>query len=206
MFFHGGIWHVLINMFVLWMFGNELERLWGKKFFLNYYFTTGVGAGLVTMIFGLNSMTPIVGASGAVYGVLLAYGVIYPNRQVYLYGLIPIKSIWFVIGVGVIAFLSSFNEMSQISHLTHLSGMIIGYLLLKKPVRWKTLWFSILKRVMEYKVQKEEKKVLQQHVIERDVDQILDKINREGFNSLSEEEQDRLYKGSRSLSKNKKKD
>tara|TARA_Y100000816_G_scaffold16351_1_gene10757 strand:- start:1 stop:828 length:828 start_codon:yes stop_codon:yes gene_type:complete len=206
MFFHGGIWHVLINMFVLWMFGNELERLWGKKFFLNYYFTTGVGAGLVTMIFGLNSMTPIVGASGAVYGVLLAYGVIYPNRQVYLYGLIPIKSIWFVIGVGVIAFLSSFNEMSQISHLTHLSGMIIGYLLLKKPVRWKTLWFSISKRVMEYKVQKEEKKVLQQHVIERDVDQILDKINREGFNSLSEEEQDRLYKGSRSLSKNKKKD
>ena len=206
MFFHGGIWHVLINMFVLWMFGNELERLWGKKFFLNYYFTTGVGAGLVTMIFGLNSMTPIVGASGAVYGVLLAYGVIYPNRQVYLYGLIPIKSIWFVIGVGVIAFLSSFNEMSQISHLTHLSGMIIGYLLLKKPVRWKTLWFSISKRVTEYKVQKEEKKVLQQHVIERDVDQILDKINREGFNSLSEEEQDRLYKGSRSLSKNKKKD
>ena len=206
MFFHGGIWHVLINMFVLWMFGNELERLWGKQFFLNYYFTTGVGAGLVTMIFGLNSMTPIVGASGAVYGVLLAYGVIYPNRQVYLYGLIPIKSIWFVIGVGAIAFLSSFNEMSQISHLTHLSGMIIGYLLLKKPVRWKTLWFSISKRVMEYKVQKEEKKVLQQHVIERDVDQILDKINREGFNSLSEEEQDRLYKGSRSLSKNKKKD
>ena len=206
MFFHGGIWHVLINMFVLWMFGNELERLWGKKFFLNYYFTTGVGAGLVTMIFGLNSMTPIVGASGAVYGVLLAYGVIYPNRQVYLYGLIPIKSIWFVIGVGVIAFLSSFNEMSQISHLTHLSGMIIGYLLLKKPVRWKTLWFSISKRVTEYKVQKEEKKVLKQHVIERDVDQILDKINREGFNSLSEEEQDRLYKGSRSLSKNKKKD
>ena len=206
MFFHGGIWHVLINMFVLWMFGNELERLWGKKFFLNYYFTTGVGAGLVTMVFGLNSMTPVVGASGAVYGVLLAYGVIYPNRQVYLYGLIPIKSIWFVIGVGVIAFLSSFNEMSQISHLTHLSGMIIGYLLLKKPVRWKTLWFSISKRVTEYKVQKEEKKVLQQHVIERDVDQILDKINREGFNSLSEEEQDRLYKGSRSLSKNKKKD
>ena len=206
MFFHGGIWHVLINMFVLWMFGNELERLWGKKFFLNYYFTTGVGAGLITMIFGFNSMTPVVGASGAVYGVLLAYGVIYPNRQVYLYGLIPIKSIWFVIGVGAIAFLSSFNEMSQISHLTHLSGMIIGYLLLKKPVRWKTLWFYISKRVMEYKVQKEEKKVLQQHVIERDVDQILDKINREGFNSLSEEEQDRLYKGSRSLSKNKKKD
>ena len=206
LFFHGGIWHVLINMFVLWMFGNELERLWGKKFFLNYYFATGVGSGLVTMIFGIHSMTPIVGASGAVYGVLLAYGIIYPNRQVYLYGLIPVKSLWFVIGVGTIAFLSSFNEVSQISHLTHLSGMIIGYLLLKKPIQWGTLWFTIMKRIMEYRVQKEEKNIFKQHAIERDIDQILDKINREGFESLSEEEQDRLYNGSRSLFKNKKKD
>ncbi|MBT4383303.1 MAG: rhomboid family intramembrane serine protease, partial [Candidatus Marinimicrobia bacterium] len=79
LFFHGGIWHVLINMFVLWMFGGELERLWGKRHFLKYYFSTGVGAGLITMMFGLNSMTPIIGASGAVYGVLLAYGITYPN-------------------------------------------------------------------------------------------------------------------------------
>ncbi len=206
MFFHGGIWHVLINMFVLWMFGSELERLWGKKFFLNYYFITGVGSGLVTMIFGIHSMTPIVGASGAVYGVLLAYGVIYPNRQVYLYGLIPIKSLWFVIGVGSIAFLSSFNEGSQISHLTHLSGMIIGYFLLKNPFQLKKTWFSISKRILEYRVQKQEKKIFQEHAIERDVDQILDKINREGFKSLSQKEEDRLYKGSQTLSKNKKKD
>jgi len=206
MFFHGGIWHVLINMFVLWMFGSELERLWGKKFFLNYYFITGVGSGLVTMMFGLHSMIPIVGASGAVYGVLLAYGVIYPNRQVYLYGLIPIKSLWFVIGVGSIAFLSSFNEGSQISHLTHLSGMIIGYFLLKNPFQLKKTWFSISKRIMEYQVQKQEKKIFREHVIERDVDQILDKINREGFKSLSQKEEDRLYKGSQTLSKNKKKD
>jgi len=106
LFFHGGVWHVLINMFVLWMFGSELERLWGKEYFLKFYFGTGVGAGLVTLLFGLNSMTPIVGASGAVYGVLLAYGLTYPNRTIYLYGLIPIKSIWFVIGIGTIAFMS----------------------------------------------------------------------------------------------------
>jgi len=206
LFFHGGIWHVLINMFVLWMFGSELERLWGKKHFLKFYFVTGVGAGLVTMIFGLNSMTPIVGASGAVYGVLLAYGLTYPNRTVYLYGIIPIKSLWFVIGIGVIAFMSSFDNVSQISHLTHLSGMMIGYLMLKRPVRFNDLWFTIRKRTLEYKIKHEEKKVSQHQAIEREIDRILDKINREGFDSLTEEEHDRLYKGSQSLSRTKKKD
>ena len=206
LFFHGGIWHVLINMFVLWMFGSELERIWGKGHFLKFYFVTGVGAGLVTMIFGLNSMTPIVGASGAVYGVLLAYGLTYPNRTVYLYGIIPIKSLWFVIGIGVIAFMSSFDNVSQISHLTHLSGMVIGYLMLKRPLRFNDLWFTIRKRTLEYKIKHEEKKVTQHQEIEREIDHILDKINREGFDSLTEEEHDRLYKGSQSLSRTKKKD
>ena len=206
LFFHGSIWHVLINMFVLWMCGSELERLWGKEHFLKFYFVTGVGAGLVTIIFGLNSMTPIVGASGAVYGVLLAYGLTYPNRTVYLYGIIPIKSLWFVIGIGVIAFMSSFDNVSQISHLTHLSGMVIGYLMLKRPVRFNDLWFTIRKRTLEYKIKHEEKKVSQHQAIEREIDRILDKINREGFDSLTEEEHDRLYKGSQSLSRTKKKD
>jgi len=206
LFFHGSIWHVLINMFVLWMFGSELERLWGKEHFLKFYFVTGVGAGLVTIIFGLNSMTPIVGASGAVYGVLLAYGLTYPNRTVYLYGIIPIKSLWFVIGIGVIAFMSSFDNISQISHLTHLSGMVIGYLMLKRPVRFNDLWFTIRKRTLEFKIKHEEKKVSQHQEIEREIDRILDKINREGFDSLTEEEHDRLYKGSQSLSRTKKKD
>jgi len=206
LFFHGGIWHVLINMFVLWMFGSELERLWGKEHFLKFYFVTGVGAGLVTMIFGLNSMTPIVGASGAVYGVLLAYGLTYPNRTVYLYGIIPIKSLWFVVGIGIIAFMSSFDNVSQISHLTHLSGMMIGYLMLKRPIRFNDLWFTIRKRTLEYKIKNEEKKITQHQAIEREIDRILDKINREGFDGLNEEEHDRLYKGSQSLSRTKKKD
>ena len=206
LFFHGGIWHVLINMFVLWMFGSELERLWGKSHFLKFYFVTGVGSGLLTMLFSLQSITPIVGASGAVYGVLLAYGLTYPNRQIYLYGIIPIKSIWFVIGIGMIAFMSSFNNISQISHITHLSGMLIGYLMLKRPVEWRSLWFSIRKRTLEYRVVQEEKKATHRQKIEQDIDIILDKINREGFDSLSEKEQDSLYKGSRSLSQYKKKD
>ena len=206
LFFHGGIWHVLINMFVLWMFGSELERLWGRNHFLKFYFVTGVGSGLLTMLFSLQSITPIVGASGAVYGVLLAYGLTYPNRQIYLYGIIPIKSIWFVIGIGMIAFMSSFNNISEVSHITHLSGMLIGYLMLKRPVEWSSLWFSIRKRTLEYRVVQEEKKATYRQKIEKDIDIILDKINREGFDSLSQKEQDSLYKGSRSLSRHKKKD
>ena len=206
LFFHGGIWHVLINMFVLWMFGSELERIWGKPRFLKFYFMTGIGSGLITMLFSLQSMTPIVGASGAVYGVLLAYGLTYPNRQIYLYGIIPIKSIWFVIGIGFIAFMSSFNNLSQVSHITHLSGMLIGYLMLKRPFQWRTLWFSIRKKTLEYQVHQKEKKLSHIQKIEHDVDIILDKINREGFDKLSKDEQDQLYEGSRSLSRHKKKD
>ena len=206
MFFHGDIWHVLINMFVLWMFGSELERAWGKKNFLRFYFITGVGSGLGTMLFGLQSMVPIVGASGAIYGVLLAYGVMFPNRTVYLYGIIPIKSIWFVIGIGVIAFFSSFNNFTNISHLTHLFGMIIGYIYLKRPIHFRTLWFSVFKKVLEYKIQKQEIKISHSIEMEKDLNSILDKINREGFKSLTEEEEKRLYKNSKTLSKGKKKD
>ena len=206
LFLHGGIWHVLINMFVLWMFGSELERLWGKNHFYKFYFTTGIGSGIITMFFGLNSVTPVVGASGAVYGVLLAYGLTYPNRTIYLYGIIPIKSMWFVFGIGLIAFFSSFTNVSQISHVTHIAGMVIGYLTLKKPFRLNNLLFSIRKKTIEYKIQKEQKIITKENDIKKDLDSILDKINSEGFDSLSENEQERLYKGSQSLSRNKKKD
>jgi len=206
LFFHGGIWHVLINMFVLWMFGSELERLWGKNHFLKFYFITGVGSGLVTMLVNVQSITPVVGASGAVYGVLLAYGLTYPNRTVYLYGIIPIKSLWFVLGIGFIAFMSSFDNMSQVSHVTHLSGMLIGYFMLKKPIKLKGLWFQLRKKTLEYQIQREEKELSKNFIVEQDINQILDKINQEGFDSLTDEEQDRLYKGSQSLSRGRKKD
>ncbi len=206
LFFHGGVWHVLINMFVLWMFGSELERLWGKTRFIKFYFITGVGSGLITMLFNFQSTTPIIGASGAVYGVLLAYGLTYPNRTVYLYGIIPIKSLWFVIGIGFIAFFSSFNNISQVSHITHIAGMCIAYLFLKKPIYLGDFVFSIRKKALEYQVQQEEKRISKQNKIEKDIDRILDKITMEGFDSLSKEEYNRLYSGSRTLSQNKKKD
>ena len=206
LFFHGGIWHVLINMFVLWMFGSELERLWGKLRFLKYYFITGIGSGIVTALLNLSSITPVVGASGAVFGVLMAYGITYPNRTIYLYGIIPIRSMLFVIAVGLIAFVSSFDGTSRISHITHLSGMVIGYLILKRRWQFNDIWFSIRKKTLEYQIQREERKISHRQELENNIDKILDKINDQGFQSLSDKEEKQLYENSKSLSKHKKKD
>ena len=206
LFFHGGIWHVLINMFVLWMFGSELERLWGKKRFLKYYFVTGIGSGIMTALLNLSSITPVVGASGAVFGVLMAYGITYPNRTIYLYGIIPIRSMLFVIAVGLIAFVSSFDGTSRISHITHLSGMVIGYLILKRRWQFNDIWFSIRKKTLEYQIQREERKLSHRQELENNIDKILDKINDQGFQSLSDKEEKQLYENSKSLSKHKKKD
>ena len=206
LFFHGNIWHILINMFVLWMFGSELENAWGRKNFIKYYFITGIGAGIVTCLFNLQSNIPVVGASGAVYGILLAYGLSFPNRTVYLYGLIPIKSIWFVIAIGILAFLSSFQQMTQISHLTHISGMAIGYVFLKRRWRLNDIWFKIRKKTLEYRIQIEDVNQSKKKVLERDIDHILDKIQKVGFKGLSDQEQNKLYNASKTLSKFKKKD
>ena len=206
LFFHGNIWHVLINMFVLWMFGSELENAWGRKSFLKYYFMTGIGAGIVTCLFNLQSNIPVVGASGAVYGILLAYGLSFPNRTVYLYGLIPIKSIWFVIAIGILAFFSSFQQMTQISHLTHISGMAIGYIFLKRRWRLNDIWFKIRKKTLEYRIQIEDVKQSKEKALEKDIDYILDKIQKVGFKGLSDQEQNNLYNASKTLSKYKKKD
>ena len=206
LFFHGGIWHLLINMFVLWMFGSELERIWGKGHFLKFYFVTGVGAGLVTMIFGLNSMTPIVGASGAVYGILLAYGITYPNRMLYIWGLIPVRSMWLVIIMGTVAFFGLLGNSDGISHVTHISGMIIGYILLKKKWRWRDIWFAIRKKTIEFQVQRYEENSAKKRMLQKDIDTILDKIQKVGFSGLSDKEQSKLYEASKKMSKAGKKD
>jgi membrane associated rhomboid family serine protease len=93
MFLHGGISHLLFNMLALWMFGTDLERTWGTRFFVRYYFVTGIGAALVTILWSLTPLpyaealysTLVVGASGAIYGLLLAYGMYFPHRTVFLY-------------------------------------------------------------------------------------------------------------------------
>ncbi len=132
MFLHGGFFHIFFNMLTLFMFGNELERYWGTPRFLNYYFVTGIGAGICSWIVAPHSGAVVIGASGAIYGLLLAYGLTYPNRIVYVNFLLPIKVKWLVLIMGAMAFLSSLGGAeSGVANIAHLGGMVIGYLFLK---------------------------------------------------------------------------
>ena len=201
-----GISHILLNMLGLWVFGRELEQAWGKTKFLRYYFITGIGSGLITYFFQMNSDNPVIGASGAVYGILLAYGVSYPNRMLYIWGLIPVRSLWLVIIMGSIAFFGLLGNSDGISHVTHISGMLIGYVLLKKNWRWRDIWFAIRKKTIEFQVQRYEEKSIKKKMLQKDIDVILEKIQKVGFIGLSDKEKSKLYEASKTMSKDGQKD
>ena len=135
LFLHGGFFHILFNMFALWMFGPDLEQLWGESEFLKFYFLAGIGAGLfdvvLTTFFG-SPFSLTIGASGAIYGLLLAFGLTFPNRPIFIWFIIPIKAKWFVLIIGVIEFYSELSGPgSGIAHLAHLGGMLVAYLYLR---------------------------------------------------------------------------
>jgi membrane associated rhomboid family serine protease len=212
MFFHApyyssvGISHILLNMLGLWVFGRELEQAWGKSKFLKYYFLTGIGSGLITYLFQINSDNPVIGASGAVYGILLAYGISFPNRMLYIWGLIPVRSIWLVVIMGSIAFFGLLGRADGISHVTHISGMLIGYILLKKKWQLADIIFAMRKKTVEFQIQRKEDRALKKKYINRDIDIILEKIKEVGFSGLSNEEQSKLYEASKNLSKSGQRD
>ena len=160
MFMHGNFAHLFFNMFALWMFGNTLENIWGPNRFLLFYFVCGIGAGLiqelvqyiqyVTTLQGyenvriaanqiipmseyLNMLTTV-GASGAVYGILLAFGMMFPNSTLYIYFAIPIKAKWFVLIYGIIELFSGFTSVDNVAHFAHLGGMLFGLILI---LYWK---------------------------------------------------------------------
>ncbi|HEU4890280.1 MAG TPA: rhomboid family intramembrane serine protease [Vicinamibacterales bacterium] len=135
-FLHGGAVHILFNMLGIWMFGVELERLWGTRQFVKYYAITGVGAGLTVLAVGLvlgpyseTYRIPTIGASGALYGLLVAFAYYYPDRPLLMFFLFPIPAKYFVMIVGAMAFLSA--PQSRVSEAAHLGGLVIGYLYLR---------------------------------------------------------------------------
>jgi membrane associated rhomboid family serine protease len=142
MFLHSGLFHILFNMLALWMFGTELERMWGTRYFLWYYFATGLAAAASTLLVSLLPFrfadgvyeAVTIGASGAIYGVLLAYGLYFPRRPIYLYFVFPIPAKYFVMLMGAIALLSSLSNSGGggVAHIAHLGGLVAGYLILKK--------------------------------------------------------------------------
>lgn len=160
MFMHGNFEHLFFNMFALWMFGANMENIWGSKRFLIFYMVCGLGAGLcqegvqyiqyvtqladyktvnigggsiISMDQYLNMMTTV-GASGAIYGLLLAFGMMFPDSMIYLYFLVPIKAKWFVIGYAAIELISGFVGGGNIAHFAHLGGMLFGLFLI---LYWK---------------------------------------------------------------------
>ncbi len=202
MFLHGDIIHLLFNMLGIWMFAGEIEMVWGRRKFLKYYLFTGVGAGLFIALlnFLTNSLAPTIGASGALYGILLAYAVLWPDREVMLYFLIPIKIKYLVIGFGLIAFFSTFSSTAgaggNISHIGHLGGIISGYILIKfmrntaLSKKNKISFFESLKKKNRLNAKK---RVIDNRIeAKKIIDELLGKIAKNGMSSLTPEEKKKL--------------
>ena len=133
-FLHGGLTHILFNLLALYMFGGELESFWGSKKFLRYFFFCGIGAAIFTVLLFGNQYMLIIGASGAIYGILLAFGWLFPNRTIYIYFLFPIPAKYFVIIFGLIELYSSrAGTGGGIAHLTHLGGLLFGLIYMAYP-------------------------------------------------------------------------
>ena len=139
MFLHGGIFHILFNMLALWMFGVELERTWGTRYFLKFYFVTGIGAAVLTVLISFLPFefaeelrhSIVIGASGAIYGLLLAYALYFPDRPIYMYFVFPIPAKYFVAIMGALAFYSSLGQGGGVANATHLGGLLVAYVFLK---------------------------------------------------------------------------
>jgi membrane associated rhomboid family serine protease len=129
-----GFSHILLNMLSLFMFGKTLEETWGTERFLRFYFICGIGAGLCVILAGYLTSTqfvPTIGASGAIFGLLLAFGMLFPDSIVLMSFFFPIKAKYMVMIIGAITFLSSLQVNSGVSHIAHLGGMLVAFLLLK---------------------------------------------------------------------------
>jgi membrane associated rhomboid family serine protease len=194
MFMHGSFMHLFFNMFAVVIFGSSLEQWWGTRDFLKYYFVTGIGAGLVQTIaaFSLgNPNVPVIGASGAVFGLLIAYGMAFPNRQILLWFVIPVSA-------RVMVFIWGFLELAMIRYpdnvarFAHLGGMLIGFIYLK----WDRIGW-VLRRLRgqlsgSVRSRRHPRSPEEEEALYRERERILAKISREGMGSLTKEEKDFL--------------
>ncbi len=249
MFLHGGLTHIFFNMFALWMFGSVIERVWGPKKFLFYYICCGVGAGFaqelvqyvnyimsdlaayqyvntgtvqITTDAYINLWTTI-GASGAVYAILLAFGMIFPNERLFIIPFpFPIKAKWLVVGYIAIELFSAMSGPGDgVAHMAHLGGMLFGFLLIrywqKHPDSSQRFgrsrgeeFFANMKRRYDQRQQNrmkteqpdarretDEEYNARKRKNQEEVDAILDKIRKSGYDSLTKEEKQKLFDQSR---------
>ena len=240
-FLHGGFTHLFFNMFAVWMFGGVIEQVWGPRKFLFYYLFCGVAAGLCQeaaqyvyfLSEGLGAYDPAqvapylnrwvtIGASGAVYGILLAFGMTFPNNQIFIFPLpVPIKAKWFVAGYAALELFSALSSPGDgVAHVAHLGGMFFGFLLIrywqKHPgsdydLQSGRLFFDSMKRNFErrhgWQTEKQEPRSASKEAdmeynarkreSQEEIDRILDKIRKSGYDSLTKDEKQRLFEASR---------
>ena len=179
MFLHGSFWHLFFNMFALFIFGRDVAAAWGTKKFAAYYFFTGIGAGICAFIF---TNVPTIGASGAIYALLLAYGIMFPNRTILLYFFFPMKAKYLVVVFGIFELFASIaGNTDGIAHIAHLGGMAFGAIFLFFS-RWLKRRYRKHEdnRFIEFKMPRPKE--------DADVDRLLDKILRSGIESLTAQE------------------
>ncbi|HEX9970829.1 MAG TPA: rhomboid family intramembrane serine protease [bacterium] len=201
-FLHGDFIHILLNMLILWMFGCEVERNWGTNDFIKYYFICGVGAGVFHILFHLTSEIPVVGASGAIYGILLAFAMLFPDRPIILFPFfIALKAkYWAMIFAAVALVFGLLGGQNGVAHFAHLGGMLVGFIYLK--LSWKLPLFGmdfIKRKKGEWEFQKiinKKRKLLE---LRQTIDVILDKINEVGYENLTEKEKRILESASSTL-------
>ncbi len=227
MFVHATLGHIFFNMFALWMFGRIIEQVLGVKRYIVFYIVCGIGAGLVQeavqyadfvargltqyplyLISGALNTWTTVGASGAIYGVLLAFGMIFPNERLFIIPIpIPIKAKYFVAGYAVIELLASIMRSSDgVAHVAHLGGMLFALVLLlwwRKP---RGYWRSRWRKMFERKPRKPKMRAsaggrfgdemdynARRKAQEEEIDRILEKVKKHGYGSLTEEEKRKLF-------------
>ena len=162
-FLHGGFGHIIWNMLALWMFGADIERVWGTRRFVQFYFFCAVGAGLCVVLLNYvlpwgNRNLPTIGSSGAIFGILMVYAILFSDREILWGFLIPIKVKYFVMIIGAVAFLSSFGVNNGVSNFAHLGGLLFGYLYLKTPHIQFDPVAPIRRQYRDWKLQRAKKK------------------------------------------------
>ena len=203
MFLHStqSIFHIFFNMLVLWMFGTEIEFAWGSKRFGRFYILAGIAGAILTLIVFSGQMIPMIGASGAIYGVLVAYWFMFPNRELMFFPLpIRVRVKW---AIPIFMLLGVFLSGANVAHMAHAGGAIFGVIYMKTDWRFASLTHKL--KTFRYRRQeaKLEKRRHQADDVMKKVDAILDKINQVGIENLTKAERKFLEEASSELAREK---
>ena len=188
MFLHGNFMHLFFNMLMLWLLGSTIEAVWGGKHFLRYYIVCGLGGAVASLFFNYNSV--VVGASGAIFGLYLAYAMMFPENYVLLYFVVPVKAKYLVAGLAILQLANGVAGGSGVAYFAHLGGMAAGLIFFRTEVLQRMRFsFGARRKWRAYMSdQQQQQPPRQQGQAPEDndnIDSILDKISAKGYDKLS---------------------